>query len=1096
MKTFLRSFAFIVAFVAVALGATAQVTTASISGLVTDTQKETMPGATVKATHLPSGTVYMVATQTNGRFNINGMRVGGPYTIEVSFVGFVPEKIEGVSLVLGEDRNFNVVLKENTQDLGEVVVVGTRNPIISANRTGAQEVITRDKIDRMPAINRSIDDFTRLTPMSNGNSFAGASYRFNNVTVDGASFNNSYGLASKLGAGDLQPISLEAIDQIQVMIAPYDVRNGAFVGAGINTVTKSGTNQWVGSVYWYTKSPSLEGRRQKDVTVDKGDFQENHYGLSIGGPIIKNKLFFFLNGELDRLSTPISYRPRPDKNTPVEGDYSFADQQTLQELADFLMENFNYTPGSYNVENTPVEADRLTARLDWNINTKNTLSLKYFYLKSFETNNPSTSGALPGGRGPNANAIPFSSSYYRQNNNFNIFIADLNTTISSNMSNALTVGYSALRDFRDMDGGFFPEVNIGQGNAVSPAQSTAFTTFGTEANSYNNLLYSDIYQIQDNFTWTVGDHQLVFGTQSDYRSFKNGFANSFAGQYQYQSIEDFYADVLAHKQWIASGANPADRPLTNAIYYKQIYNATDSDAFPYAKTSVLTLGFYVQDRWTITPNFNLTLGLRADIPIFTSKLDHNPVFDGVIFRDGRTIDTAKLPNTNVMLSPRVGFNWDVKGDHTLQVRGGTGLFAGTPPYVWIGNQAGNNGLLFGQVETGYAFSGEVNAPKPANGQPAKASIAITDPELKYPQIWKTDLAVDYRFGKGWIATVELLYNKDVHALYHTDINHPNYDRSWVTSLGGADNRPYLIKNKLNSEAYDVILLTNTNKGYSFYTTLQLQKDFLTGPLKGLYLNGSYTFGVSKSVTDGSSSVASSAYKYRPAVNPDADELGYSAGSFPDRILLQASYRIEYAKSMATSIGVVYQRFMPFRYSYTYNGDVNNDSYSYNDLIYVPEKMSDIRIVPAAGDQRSELAIWHDIYSFIKQDPYLRYHRGEYAERNGGRAPYVNQVDLNFAQDFFLETSSGQRNTIRVSLDISNFLNLLNKNWGVRQSTPSGWNQQYQFLQMTEKPSAANNYTPGFTMPEKNGAVPTSTFEDYISPSSRWAMQIGVKYMFN
>ena len=815
MKTFLRSFAFIVAFVAVALGATAQVTTASISGLVTDTQKETMPGATVKATHLPSGTVYMVATQTNGRFNINGMRVGGPYTIEVSFVGFVPEKIEGVSLVLGEDRNFNVVLKENTQDLGEVVVVGTRNPIISANRTGAQEVITRDKIDRMPAINRSIDDFTRLTPMSNGNSFAGASYRFNNVTVDGASFNNSYGLASKLGAGDLQPISLEAIDQIQVMIAPYDVRNGAFVGAGINTVTKSGTNQWVGSVYWYTKSPSLEGRRQKDVTVDKGDFQENHYGLSIGGPIIKNKLFFFLNGELDRLSTPISYRPRPDKNTPVEGDYSFADQQTLQELADFLMENFNYTPGSYNVENTPVEADRLTARLDWNINTKNTLSLKYFYLKSFETNNPSTSGALPGGRGPNANAIPFSSSYYRQNNNFNIFIADLNTTISSNMSNALTVGYSALRDFRDMDGGFFPEVNIGQGNAVSPAQSTAFTTFGTEANSYNNLLYSDIYQIQDNFTWTVGDHQLVFGTQSDYRSFKNGFANSFAGQYQYQSIEDFYADVLAHKQWIASGANPADRPLTNAIYYKQIYNATDSDAFPYAKTSVLTLGFYVQDRWTITPNFNLTLGLRADIPIFTSKLDHNPVFDGVIFRDGRTIDTAKLPNTNVMLSPRVGFNWDVMGDHTLQIRGGSGLFAGTPPYVWIGNQAGNNGLLFGQVETGYAFSGEVNAPKPANGQPAKASIAITDPELKYPQIWKTDLAVDYRFGKGWIATVELLYNKDVHALYHTDINHPNYDRSWVTSLGGADNRPYLIKNKLNSIAISTktAIASTSGEGY-------------------------------------------------------------------------------------------------------------------------------------------------------------------------------------------------------------------------------------------------------------------------------------------
>ncbi len=1095
MKTFLRSFAFIVAFVGLALTASAQVTTASITGLVTDQQKQTLPGATIKATHLPSGTVYVVTTQANGRFTINGMRIGGPYTVEVSYVGFVPEKIEGVNLVIGEERNFNVVMQEDSQTLGEVVVMGTRNPVISAGRTGAQTVVTRDKIDRMPAMNRSIEDFTRLTPMSNGNSFAGASYKLNNVTVDGASFNNSYGLSDKLGAGDLQPISLEAIDQIQVMIAPYDVRNGAFVGAGINTVTKSGTNEWIGSAYWYTKSPSLEGLRQNDYKADRADFQKNFYGASAGGPIIKNKLFFYINGELDRLSTPVNYRPRPDKNTPVEGNYSYADEKTLQELSDFLQENFGYNPGSYNVKNSPEEANRITARLDWNINSRNTLSLKYFYLKSFKTNNPSTSGAMTGGRGPNQNAIPFSSSYYRANNNFNIVMADLNTTINNNMSNTLKIGYSALRDYRDMDGGFFPEVNIGQGNATG-GKSTAMTTFGTEANSYNNMLNSDIFQIQDNFMWTVGNHQLVFGTQSDYRAFKNGFANSFAGQYKYDSINDFYQDVLNHKQWVANGSNPDDRPNTLASYYKQIYNATDSDGFPYAKTSVLTLGFYVQDRWTITPNFNLTLGLRADIPIFTSTLDHNPVFDGVIFRGGRTIDTAKLPNTNVMLSPRVGFNWDVLGDHSLQIRGGSGLFAGVPPYVWIGNQAGNNGLLFGQVTTKYAFSGEVNVPKPAGGAPAKASIAITDPDLKYPQVWKTDFAVDYRFGKGWIATVEFLYNKDVNGIYHIDINHPNPDRSWVTNLQGPDKRPYLLKQQLNSEAYDVILMTNTNKGYSMYTTLQLQKDFITGPLKGLYLNGSYTFGVAKNVTDGSGSVASSAYKYRPAIDPDAEELGFASGSFPDRFLIQAAYRIEYAKCMATSIGVVYQRYMPFRYSYTYNGDVNNDSYSWNDLIYVPRNMEEIRIVPQAGDNRSTMAIWNDITEFIEQDPYLRHRRGEYAERNGGKAPYVNQVDLNFAQDFFLETAKGKRNTIRVSLDITNFLNLLNKNWGVRTSTPSGWNQQYQFLMMTEKPSAANNYTPGFTMPEKNNKIPSKTFEEYINPASRWAMQIGVKYMFN
>ena len=386
-------------------------------------------------------------------------------------------------------------------------------------------------------------------------------------------------------------------------------------------------------------------------------------------------------------------------------------------------------------------------------------------------------------------------------------------------------------------------------------------------------------------------------------------------------------------------------------------------------------------------------------------------------------------------------------------------------------------------------------PAPTDGRPAKASIAITDPDFKYPQLWKSNIAVDYKFGNGWIATAEVLYNKDINAIYHVDINHPNLDRSWVRELNGPDNRPYFLNNKLNSEAYDVIMMTNTSKGYSIYTTLQLQKDFIDGPLKGLYVNGSYTFGTSKSVTDGSSSVASSAYKYRPAVNPDADELGYSAGSFPDRILLQVAYRKEYAKCMASSIGVVYQRYMPFRYSYTYNGDVNNDSYAFNDLVYVPKSMDDIRIVKKAGDLRTNEQIWAELQRFILQDPYLKKHRGEYTERNGAKAPYVNQVDLNFTQDFFVQMKNGKRNTIRFSFDIQNFLNLLNKDWGVQQTTVLG-NQQYQFLEMTEKPSAANNWTPGFTFPLNNGERLSSTFEDYISSSSRWSMQFGVKYMFN
>ena len=1087
MKTFFRSFALMIVLLASGVVATAQVTTASIGGLVTSTEGEALPGATIKATHTPTGTVYFVSTHTNGRYNIAGMRIGGPYTLEISFVGYKTETVNNISLALAEEAVYNVKMSEEAMALDEVVIVGERNPIIGPNRTGSQEIFTREKMDRLPTIDRSLADFTKLTPTASNGNFAGTSYRYNNTTVDGASFNNSFGLSSALGASGIEPISLEAIEQIQVMIAPFDVRNGAFTGAGINSVTKSGTNEWKGTAYWYMKSPDLEGTRQKDVKEAKNDFTENHYGLSVGGPLIKNKLFFFLNAELDRIATPVNWRPRPNASTPTAGtNYSIADEETLSKLAQFLINNFDYNPGSYNVSSVPTEADRITARLDWNIDTKNTLSFKYFYLRSFSTSRPSTSGAMPNGRGANKFAIPFSSSYYRGNNNFHIFMADLNTTINERMSNTLKVGYSMLRDYRSMDGGFFPEVNIGDGSSTG-GKSNAFTTFGTEANSYNNLLHSDIFQIQDNFTWIVGDHQLTFGTQSDYRTFKNGFANSFAGQYKYDSIEQFYADANAHLAWVAAGSDPSKRPTSNASYYKQVY-AVDG-GFPYAYTSVLTLGFYAQDRWTITPKFNLTFGVRADIPIFTSSIEKNTIFDGVTFAGDRKIDTSKLPSTKVLISPRVGFNWDVLGDRTLQVRGGTGMFTGTPPYVWISNQAGNNGLLFGQTSTKYAFSGNTNIP--ADGGAAKASIAITDPDLKYPQVWKTNVAVDYKWGNGWIATVEFLYNKDVNGLYHIDINHPNYDRSLVKELNGADQRPYFLKNKLRDCAYDVIMMTNTNKGYSLYTTLQLQKEFKEGALKGLYVNGSYSFGVAKSVSDGSSSVASSAYKYRAAVRPDDDELGYSSGSFPDRFLLQVSYRKEYAKHFASSIGIIYDRYVPFRYSYTYNGDVNNDSYSYNDLIYVPRNMEEIRIVQKAGDTRSELAVWNDINGFIKQDPYLSKHRGEYVERNGATAPYVNQVDLNFTQDFFVTTRGGKRNTIRLSADITNFLNLLNKDWGVQQTTVLG-NQQYQFLEMTEKPSAANNWTPGFTMQDNL----TKTFEDYVGSASRWSMQIGVKYLFN
>ncbi len=1076
----IKKFRYLVAALTLLLSSTmnAQVTTSGISGKVIDNSGAPVIGATVKATHTPTGTVYGVSTRTNGSYNLSNLRIGGPYIIEISYVGYNKEVISNINLSLGEEFELNSRLKENSQVLAEVVVSTKRNEITSSNRTGSQEIITRQRMESLPSINRSLSDFTKLTPMSSGGNFGGTSYRYNNVTVDGASFNNSFGLSSSLGASGTEPISLEALEQVQVMIAPYDVRNGAFTGASINSVTKSGTNNLGASVYMYTKSPSMRGYRQNNDIVPVTDFSNKSYGFSIGGPIIKNKLFYYINAEMDRQETPINYRPRPTTATPVSGNYSAADEASLKDLSDFMIINFNYNPGSYNVTKTPTKADRITGRLDWNINSKNVLSLKYFYLKSFSTASPSTSGALTNGRGPNSFAIPFSSSYYRTNNNFNIIMMDLNTTINSSMSNTLKVGYSALRDFRDMDGGFFPEVNIGDGNG------NALTTFGTESNSYNNKLNSDIYQIQDNFLWTIDKHQITIGTQSDYRTFLNGYARDYAGMWQFKSIQEFKDDANAFK-------NNTVGYTSKALSYRQSY--TMLDEFPYAKVNVMTLGFYLQDKWNIIPKLNLTYGVRVDLPIYMNDLQKNGRIDTITFQGNSKIDVSKFPKLAPMFSPRIGINYDVIGNRTVIVRGGTGLFSGTPPYVWLSNQAGNNGLLFANTTTKRPFDGVTELPKPSNASLTTASIAVTDPNFKNPQLWKSNLAVDYKFGNGWVATAEFLYNKDVNAIYHMNIALPDNNSSNAFAMIGEDKRSVYKVKSTDAKVTDVILMTNTNKGYSVYGTFQLQKDFKEGFFKGLYINGSYTIGEAKGVTDGSSSTAFSAWRYRPAVDPNAQELGYMAGSFPSRGLLQVSYKKDWSKNYATSVGLIFQRYSPFRYSYTYNGDVNGDGSIENDLIFVPATKDQIFLVKdGVADTRTTDQIWAQLDAFINQDPYLSKVRGKYSERNGGIAEYVDQIDINLTHDINVFFKNGKSNTLRFSFDIMNFANLLNKNWGVQSTTVLG-NQQYQLLKLVGKPTATT--APTYTMPLVNGSPLTNTFKDNVSSSSRWQMQFGIKYIF-
>lgn len=1134
----------------VAATVSAQVTTSSMSGRVIDADGQPIIGATIMAVHTPTGTQYATASTRNGQFNIGGMRVGGPYTVEASFIGCNTEKVEGVYLTIGEEATLDFKLREDTQAIGEVVVVGKANPVFNANRTGAQEIVTLEMMEKLPTTSRSLDEFIKLTPMSSGKNFAGTSYRFNNVTVDGASFNNSFGLSSALGAKGTEPISLESIEQVQVMIAPYDVRNGGFTGGGINSVTKSGTNEWHASAYMYTKSPELRGYRVRDYTAPVTEFTNRQYGVSLSGPILKNKLFFFVNGEMDRVENPINYTTAN----------SAADAGVLSDLASFLNKELNYNPGSFDVSKYETHADRITARIDWNINSKNTFSLKYYYLKSYTNNSPSTSGAPRNGRGPNAFAIPFSSAFYRTNNNFNIVMADLNTTVNDHMSNTLKVGYSRLRDFRDMDGGFFPQVDIldGKGNS--------YTVFGTEANSYNNQLDTDIFQIQDNFTMNFGKHQITVGTQSDYRTFKNGFAQNYPGSWVFSSVDDFKFNVLAAKQYLAANGNmngfditkykPADFGLTGVVNgglansagtgqtkFQQRYPLTPDGSFPFAYVDVLQLGFYVQDKWTPSNRFSLTYGLRVDMPIFLTDLQENPDLARQSFRDGIQVDVSKYPGVHPQFSPRVGFNWKPLEDGSLQLRGGSGLFSGTPPYVWISNQAGNNGRLFGAVDeykgklNQLGFTGNIQ--QYWGGTVPRSDIAITDPDFKYPMLWKSNLALDYKW-RGWILTVEMLYNKDINAIYHDNIGIEVAEGKFVND-GGSGQRtaftgsyyPYMVQKMDNqgkpvvdaggkpvmedgSKANNVVMLRNTNKGYSFYTTFQLQKEFVQGPLRGLYLNGSYTLGTARSVTDGTSSVATSAWKYTQKVAVNSEELGYSAGAFDGRLLLSAFYTARWGKHGATNFGLVYQRYRPFRFSYCYNGDANGDGQTANDLIYVPanreeakghlvsDGFADNSGIMSGKDGCIEEQAWENAWQamdkFIGQDDYLSKHRGEYTKRNGAVAPFANQLDLSISHDIIVPQRNGREHKLRFSFSIDNLLNLLNRDWGVSYSQYLGTNgNQYQFLTVTQKPNQGNDYTLKYKMTNElndiygNKITLDRTYKPNIG--SFWTMQFGIKYMF-
>jgi hypothetical protein len=1080
-----------------------QVTTSSMSGTVVDEQGAGIPGATVLAVHTPSGTQYGATTQEDGRFTILGMRVGGPYTVTVSSVGSADKTQENIFLELGQNYNLEINLKGEETTLNEVQVIAKQDAVMNSDKTGAGTNISNRQITRLPTLNRSFEDFTRLTPQASGLSFGGRSSGFNNITIDGALFNNVFGLSSTIGGqANAQPISLDAIDQIQVSIAPYDVRQGAFTGAGINAVTRSGTNEFQGSVYYFFRNDGLTGKYISQVENKVSPFSLYNVGFRVGGPIIKNKLFFFANYESERRTDPVTFvAARPSEGlVGGTGNVSQVLASDLDNLRNFLRNQYGYEAGEYEGYSMPSNSDKATFKLDWNISKNHKFNIKYNYLSSVREVFPSNSGAIGGTRSPSLNGLPFRSANYEINNNMHSLIAELNSTFGTKISNNFTIGFTALRDFRNAmspvqtagpnAGKVMPFTEIANGSGQ------VLTTFGYEPFTFNNQLKTNIFQVSNNTTFYQGKHTITIGTYNEFYRFQNGFAPNYVGMFGFRSLTEFY--------------NSANNGTRNVNQYRYRSSALPDGRFPFANISAAQLGFYIQDEFEVNKKFKLTGGLRVDIPIISSNdiQTNENVLNNMRFRDNLQINTGKLQNASVLWSPRVGFNWDVKGDKTLQLRGGTGVFTGRVPYVWISNQASNNGVQFNVIEPVRGNTNvDVNNSIPFvsyNTNPdafrntfsaaPNFNLAVTDGNFKFPQIWRTNVAVDKVFKGGWVVSLDLAFTKDINAVYHQQVNLPEATRQLVhTGSGNLDPRPtyfapntFTVNDRINPTVTDAILMRNTNQGYSYFATLQVQKNIS----ENTFFSVAYNYSDARSVNDGGS-IAQSIWRDRQiSGDPNAATLSFSNFLTRHRIVMNGSHRQTWGKWGSTTISAFYSASPNNRFSYVYNGDVNGDGQNANDLMYVPRNAGEIELIPTTGAVVwSPAQQWTMLDAYIAQDPYLNSRRGQYAERNGLEGRWLGRLDLRILQDFYVKAGK-TKNTLQVSFDVFNFLNFVNSNWGVAKVINR--NNPLSF-------TGYNTVTgqPQFQFRPLTGATPlTTTFRDDTNIASRWQMQIGIRYIFN
>lgn len=1088
---------FVTAIAVIAFGySNAQVTTSNINGVVLDSTGSTLEGATITAVHLPSGTVYTTVSGRGGVYAISNARIGGPYQIKFDFVGFTSEVVDGVNLILGEPYALNAVMGIDAKNLSTLVITGTRTGAV--DKTGMSTNIGQRQLSSLPTISRSLTDFTRLTPQANGNSFGGRDGRYNNLQVDGANLNNNFGLSTDLlpGGSGNQPISLDAFEEVSVNIAPFDVRQSGFTGAGINAVTKSGTNTLKGSAYGYFRNQSFNGTNVAGSKLGEQQKQQNvTYGATLGGAIIKNKLFFFVSGELEERTFPgIQWSPAGGSGV---GNVSNVPIDSLRKLSDHLRNAYGYETGAYdNFPEFKAKNHKILAKIDWNISNAHKLTLKYNEMVSnsdVALNATSVPNSLAGAIGFSSvarfgrDAMSFANSNYGFMDAVRSGTLELNSNFNSRFSNQFLATITKIRATRTSPSAVFPFIDILNGG--TPLNN--YMSVGYDPYSYNNDVINDVYTVTNNLTYTAGRHKVTGGVTYEYQKVANMFMAASQSYYVFNSLDDLIN-------------NRAPRG------FAYTYSLVPGQSAVYsAELKIGQLGAYIQDEVNVNERFKLTYGIRFDKPIYAEAPLENPAIAELQFPDKNGVltnySTGKWPKSTFLWSPRVGFRWDAYGDKNLIVRGGTGIFTGRIPFVWLTNIPTNSGMYqFGtnvsdpaELEN-FLFNPNPDAHKSkfptTAGTSVPSSIVLTDQNFKFPQIWRTNLAFDQRLGQGWTLTMEALLTKDLNAVTMRNGNEtmPN------GVANGPDARPrFNPANNTNRRRYpglsNAIILENTNQGGAFSFTTQLSKSFT----RGFYGSLAYTYTIARDISGNPGSQAASVWSANPSItSQNAHNLSYTQYALPHRIVGSVSYRVEYVKHLATTFSLFYDGAAQRNFTYTYNGDLNGDGNAGSvDIMYIPRDRSEITFVdqPATNTLAAFTAQQQEdaFFSYLEQDRYLRNHKGQYAERNAALFPWYHRFDFKVLQDIFTDIGRN-KHTLQFSLDILNVGNLINNKWGVMKQLNA--TNGFQANPLSFAGYNADG-VPTFRMAQARGALVTETFSNNLSTSSTWGMQLGLRYIF-